>query len=163
MPFTVIPGWISNYIHYNVWDEITYLFPNFSSATIEIWEWIRNFILHFTGHVISRPCWGYNWSMSVNWAPVGRQELIYITQSVQWLLAVQGPLTSSVQIMACRLYGAKPLSEPMLEIHLVWTKYSLVHYNTISFLQDPHKCHPIARRLGLDMTTLTPLLDLLQS
>ena len=35
-----------------VWDEITYLFPNFSGATIEVWEQISNFILHFTGHVI---------------------------------------------------------------------------------------------------------------
>ena len=23
------PAWISNYIHYNVWEEITYPFPNF--------------------------------------------------------------------------------------------------------------------------------------
>ena len=29
------PGaWISNYIHYNVWDEITYPFLNFNGATI---------------------------------------------------------------------------------------------------------------------------------
>ena len=25
------------------------------------------------------------------------------------------PMTSLIQIMACRLFGAKPLSEPMLE------------------------------------------------
>ena len=25
---TLIPAWISNYIHYNVWDEITYPSPN---------------------------------------------------------------------------------------------------------------------------------------
>ena len=29
---TLIPAWISNYIHYKVWDEITYPFPNFNSA-----------------------------------------------------------------------------------------------------------------------------------
>ena len=33
---TLIPAWISNYIHCKVWDEITYPFPNFNSATIEI-------------------------------------------------------------------------------------------------------------------------------
>ena len=26
----------------NVWDEITYLFPNFNIATVEVWEWISN-------------------------------------------------------------------------------------------------------------------------
>ena len=32
----LIPAWISNYIHYNVWDEITYPFLNFSGATVEV-------------------------------------------------------------------------------------------------------------------------------
>ena len=29
---TLIPAWIINYIHYNVWDEITYRF----SVTVEV-------------------------------------------------------------------------------------------------------------------------------
>ena len=33
---TVIPAWISNYIHYNAWDEITYPFLNFNGATVEV-------------------------------------------------------------------------------------------------------------------------------
>ena len=32
----LIPVWICNYIHYNVWDEITYPFLNFNGATVEI-------------------------------------------------------------------------------------------------------------------------------
>ena len=32
-------------------DEITYPFPNFNGGTVEVWEWISNLILHFTGHV----------------------------------------------------------------------------------------------------------------
>ena len=51
-----IPAWISNYIHYKVWDKITYPFPNFNGATVEVWEWINNFILHFTMYVITYPC-----------------------------------------------------------------------------------------------------------
>ena len=31
------------------WDEITYPFLNFNGATVEVKEWISNFILHFTG------------------------------------------------------------------------------------------------------------------
>ena len=48
----------SNYIHYKVWDEITYPFSNFNTSTVEVWEWIRNFNPHFTGHVITYPFWG---------------------------------------------------------------------------------------------------------
>ena len=53
----LIPAWVNNYIHYNVWDEITYPFPNFKGCIIEVWEWIRNFILHFIWCVITYPCW----------------------------------------------------------------------------------------------------------
>ena len=38
--WTLIPAWISNYIHYKVWYEITYPFPNFNGA-----------IPHFIGYV----------------------------------------------------------------------------------------------------------------
>ena len=33
---TLIPAWISNYIHYKLWDEITYPFLNFNGATVEV-------------------------------------------------------------------------------------------------------------------------------
>ena len=33
---TLIPAWISNYTHYNMWDEITYPFLNFNGATVEV-------------------------------------------------------------------------------------------------------------------------------
>ena len=32
---TLIPGWISNCNHYEIWDEITYPFPNFDGSTVE--------------------------------------------------------------------------------------------------------------------------------
>ena len=31
--------------------------PNFNGSTVEVWEWISNIILHFTGHGITYPCW----------------------------------------------------------------------------------------------------------
>ena len=49
--------WIHKCIHYKMWDEITYEFPNFNDYTIEVREWISNFISHFIGHVITYPCW----------------------------------------------------------------------------------------------------------
>ena len=56
---TLIPAWISDYIHYKVWYEIIYPLSNSNGATDEVWEWISNFIPHFTGHVISLnwPVW----------------------------------------------------------------------------------------------------------
>ena len=38
---------IDNYTHYKVWDEITSPFQNFNGGTVEVWEWIRNFIPRF--------------------------------------------------------------------------------------------------------------------
>ena len=54
---TLIPTWIDNYIGYNVWYETTYQFLNSNGETIDVWEWICNFIPHFTGYVITYPCW----------------------------------------------------------------------------------------------------------
>ena len=55
---TLIPAWISSYIHYEVWDEITYSFPNFNGEAAEDWEWISNIIPHIFGHGITYQCCG---------------------------------------------------------------------------------------------------------
>ena len=54
---TLIPAWISNYIRFKVWGEITYPFPHFNGATVEVMEWISNFIPHISAHVITYPFW----------------------------------------------------------------------------------------------------------
>ena len=36
-----------------VWDEIFNPFPNFNVVTVEVWEWIGNFIPYFTINVIT--------------------------------------------------------------------------------------------------------------
>ena len=33
-------------------DENIYLFKNFKVETVEVWEWINNFIIHSSGHII---------------------------------------------------------------------------------------------------------------
>ena len=47
--------WISNYIHFKMWDEIGYPSPNFNGCIVKVWEMISNFITRFTGHVITYP------------------------------------------------------------------------------------------------------------
>ena len=54
-----LPAWMNDYVCYKMSDEITYPFPNFYSAAVEVWEWIRTFISHFTGHVITYQCLDY--------------------------------------------------------------------------------------------------------
>ena len=65
----MLSAWISNYIHYKVWDEITYPFLNFNGCTIEVKEWISNFISHFIMDVITYPCWDWSYTMFVKGVP----------------------------------------------------------------------------------------------
>ena len=44
---SLIPTWIDNHIPNEVWDEITYPFPDSNDCAVEVWECISNFILHF--------------------------------------------------------------------------------------------------------------------
>ena len=44
MLFNFNPSMDKYYTHYKVCDEITYPIPNFNGATVEVWEWISNFI-----------------------------------------------------------------------------------------------------------------------
>ena len=53
---TLIPTRISNHMSNKVLGEITYPFPNSSGATVEIWEWISNFITHYMMYVITYQC-----------------------------------------------------------------------------------------------------------
>ena len=60
---TLIPAWISNHISSKVCGEIICSVSNFDGCTIEVWEWINNFILHFKMDVIIFPC--RDWSQSM--------------------------------------------------------------------------------------------------
>ena len=39
---------------------MAYRFPNVNYTTIDVWEWISNFYLYFTGHVITCAGWDQN-------------------------------------------------------------------------------------------------------
>ena len=51
----IFPAWVGNYIHYGVWDEITYPNPHFNG--VEVWDWMNNCTLYCTGHAITYPHW----------------------------------------------------------------------------------------------------------
>ena len=54
---TLILAWLRNYTNNKVLNKITYPFPNFNGATVDVWEWICTFIKYSTGHVITYPWW----------------------------------------------------------------------------------------------------------
>ena len=55
---TLIPVWIRrNQMLREVWDEITYAFPNFNGCTVEVWVCISNFTPGtITDVMITHPC-----------------------------------------------------------------------------------------------------------
>ena len=69
------PTWISNNIHYYLWNEITYPFQNFNGATVDVREWLSNFIRHFINYVITYPRWNLSSDMLVKGAPCARNKI----------------------------------------------------------------------------------------
>ena len=89
-----ISAWISNHMPSEVWDEITYPFPNFNGCTVEVWEWVSNFVPHFVMDLITYPCW--DWSETT----FSKKEPHMISHFNS--------------LKPCHLFSAKPLPEPML-------------------------------------------------
>ena len=83
-------AWISNHIHEKVWDEITYPFSNFNSATVG--RWISNSIPQFTGHAITYPCWDLSWTV------------LHYTDVIMGTIASQ--ITSLTIVYSCVYSGA---------------------------------------------------------
>ena len=52
-----------------LWYPITYPFPNFNGATVEVWEWTSNLIPHSIMDVISYPCWNLILSILIKKGP----------------------------------------------------------------------------------------------
>ena len=81
-----------------MWDEITHPFPNFNGCTIEVWEWISNFIPLFIG--------------ACDYLSVLGLKLICVSKSdAIWH---HGCWPILAQVMACHLVGAEPLPEAVL-------------------------------------------------
>ena len=73
-----------------MWNGINYPLPNFNGATVEVWEWMTNFIPHFIMDVINYPCWDQSEVMLVKRAFANVVNIllyiyIYIHGSIQYL------------------------------------------------------------------------------
>ena len=56
----------NNYIHYLVWNDITYSFPSFCVAAVRVWELIYDFIPYLIMHMLTYSCW-WAWFHSEIW------------------------------------------------------------------------------------------------
>ena len=121
-----------------MWDEITYQFPNFNGAAVEVWEWISNFIPLFTKHVVTYPCWcvSHYRTLTTWWRDasscVTSSKNAWVSRREKWLPGVASSYwnrklwrlgdayvlrcsgLSLVQTMACWLFGGKPLPKAIL-------------------------------------------------
>ena len=100
----LIRTWISNRVPLKMWDETTYLFPNFSGTTVEVWQAISNFISHFIMDVIIYPCWGLSKNGVSKWGPRQRRRKCYGQISNMSLSLVGNKIVdhSDVAGAACR-------------------------------------------------------------
>ena len=58
---TRVSPWLSNQMPSKVWVEIIYPFSNFNGSTIEVWEWLSNFIPHFNDECNYLSILGLKW------------------------------------------------------------------------------------------------------
>ena len=83
-----------------MWHEITYSFPNYNGATVEVWEWTNNFIPHFRMDVITYPVvilgthekphvpisQACHWSLYINQAESTLANSSCLSQQQSWLI-----------------------------------------------------------------------------
>ena len=65
--WTLIPAWISNYIHNKMWNNITDQI--FNGRTVEVWEWINNSTPHCFWHITIYQWWEQSQSILVKVNP----------------------------------------------------------------------------------------------
>ena len=81
---TLIPACITNPIYYKMWDEIYNTFPNFNGATVDVWEWISNFITFFIMDLITSNDASIKW-LFFNVVHIITYTIVLWANSSQWL------------------------------------------------------------------------------
>ena len=81
----LIPAGISNHRPSKMWDEITYPFPNFNGATVEVWVRICNLTLHFVSWMQLLK-FGYEYVISPHTLSHACNYLSKLGFKLQWLL-----------------------------------------------------------------------------
>ena len=104
MPFSITSGghfpWYvlsqitarrSNHMQSKVWDKITNPSPNFNGYTVEVWEWISDFIPHFMMDIIIYPCWDNSWTIYVR-----NRDLWQLRQSYEKIIVLFGYISLDI-------------------------------------------------------------------
>ena len=123
---TLTPAWICDYLHYNVWDEVTY---HFQTSTVEL---INNFTPHFIGHVLIYPYWDQHQTMLVN--KMGLMWRIYLKELRR----------------NCSIYWLFNRPRLLNECSLMFNWLLATHFITIMIQQFSPKQAMLKRRLKID-------------
>ena len=119
-----------------MWDEIISPFPTFNGATVEVWEWIYNFIPHFFMDVISYPYLGLrtvyqssSWlSLRVVVRPIGPRNWRWINAKIDGSVMLGGHANmASGQPLNEHVYSGKYI---MSHVHKPWTPVKRLLWNT---------------------------------
>ena len=126
--FTLIQACISNHMPSRVWDELNCPFPHVNGCTVEVWEWIRNFISHFKNgcdylsglelkliHVRNKGSGDQIFQLHLNDEPHNRVEYGRAIYSLgHWdALVRRWTVLSLVQVIDYHMFGTMPRAEPM--------------------------------------------------
>ena len=139
-----------------MWNENTYPFANFNGVTVEVWEWIRNFIPHSILYVITYPCpngtrkhgpsFVSTYTVRCRWNavkflpklhkrhPVARPSGVCFVSSVTELCsaAVIAVLNVSSRYIRQRYSGTRIHTHTYIYIYEKWCDKETVSYNRIS-------------------------------
>ena len=81
-------------MRYKVWDETTYLLPNFKVCSVVVWDGISNFITQFTEHVVTHPRWHLSYPMLLKGDPA-----IWMrgsSMSLRWVVSSLGLVSAEL-------------------------------------------------------------------
>ena len=128
------PEWISNYIHYNVWDEITYPFLNFNGQTIDV----RN------GQVISSTLY-----QACDYLSMLGLKLNHVVKEASDRNEHWSSMVITSEILIC-LVVQNPIKMGLILITLIWSK---VIMPLLSVIED-NVCTRVANCLCTHKITL---------
>ena len=113
---TLCPAWICNHMPRKVWDGNTYPFLNFNGCTVEVQDWISNFIPHFMMDVIILSMLGSKLIMLVK----GATGDAYMPQCTGLSPISMGPYRRSCKVGQGIIWPGRPVSG----VALVWALIS---------------------------------------
>ena len=82
-------------------DETIYPLPKFSGTTVEVWEWLSNFIHNFKMDVITYPCWDWSYCLIIKGAPGQYMSSVHVIHAYATRSRVETPSPNIAMPIRC--------------------------------------------------------------